>query len=425
MTKLALRRVATSRRAVTVLVATASVVAAGCASSGGSSGSSGTGTVTIGAETGLTGATQAVGVPQLNGIKLAIDQINSAGGFTVGGKKYKIKLVAEDDTSVPTVGVEVVQKLINQNVHFLLGVLSSDVTQAYLPIIAHQDNLITLASGVALPKLTTYPNNFRSATPTTIDTAMDLNYVKQRGWKTIGIITDRTHAGYVEETPIELAKFQSLGVKVVDTEEYSLGDTQFGAQLSKMLAKHPQVIDLRGYATDAIRIAIQARQLGYTGPMITSSGPIPAEVTEEHGQSAMKGVYSLQSPGVLQVADGKPGEYPAASIAAAKAMSKAYQAKFHQEVGLLSGYSYQTVYMLMQAMKNAGTTTDVAKIRDALMGLKVSQVASHLAEPVIPGPGGVLFQRQDTLSPGAASVFKHGQFVKVSNVSTSYPGVTS
>lgn len=431
MKNLAFRPVG-ARRAVAplALMAAATLVAAGCSSSGGSndaggSSGSGTGTVTIGTETGLTGADQAVGVPQQNGIKLAVSQINGAGGFAVAGKKYKISIVSEDDTSTPTVGVEVVQKLLGQNIHFLLGVLSSDVAQAFLPVISHQENLVTLVSGCSLPKLTTYPGIFRSATPTTVETAMDLNFLKQKGWKTIGIFTDRTHAGYVEETPVELAQLKKLGIGVVDTEEYSIGDTQFGSQLTKMLAKHPQVIDLRGYATDAIRIAIQARQLGYSGPIITTSGPTAAEVTQEHGQSALTNFYSLQSAGVLEVAGGKSGEYPAQTIAVAKSMSKAYQTMFSQPVGLLSGYSYQTVYMLTQAMANAGTTTDVAKIRTALTNLKYSQVASHLAEPITPSSTGLLFQKHDTLSPGAASVFQNGEFVKVANVSPDYPGVTS
>jgi branched-chain amino acid transport system substrate-binding protein len=428
-TKLAFSGIARRRRALIPIVAAAlALIAAGCGSSSSSSNAaagSGTSTVTIGSETGLTGPDQAVGVPQLNGIELAADQINAAGGFTVAGKKYKIDIASEDDTSTPTVGVEVVQKLIGDNVHFLLGVLSSDVVQAYLPIISSQSNMITIASGAALPKLTTYPGIFRSAYPTTQDTAMDLNFIKQHGWKTIGIFTDRTHAGYVEETPIEEAELAKLGVKIVDSEEYSIGDTQYGAQLSRMLPKHPQVIDLRGYATDALRIIAQARQLGYTGPIITTSGPIPAEVTSEGVAKYMTNVYSLQSPGVLEVASAPAGKYPAVTIAAAKSLASAYQAKFGQPVGLLSGNSYATVYILTKAMQDAGTTTNIAAIREALTKLKFSEVATHISYPIETGSGGLLFQKHDTVSPGAVSVYKNGQFVELEPISAAYPGVTS
>jgi branched-chain amino acid transport system substrate-binding protein len=410
---------------VAIALVAAACGSSGSSSSGSSSSGTGTGTVTIGTETGLTGADQAVGVPQENGIALAADQINAAGGFTVAGKKYKINIVSEDDTSTPTVGVEVVQKLLGQNVHFLLGVLSSDVVQAFLPIISTNSSLITIASGAALPSLTTHPNIFRSASPTTQDTAMDLNYIKQRGWKTIGIFTDRTHAGYVEETPIEDKMLGSIGVKIVDSEEYTIGDTQYGAQLSKMLAKHPQVIDLRGYATDALRIVIQARQLGYTGPFITTSGPIAAEVTSENATKYMNNVYSLSTPGVLEIAGAPAGKYPAATIAAAKALSTAYQAKFKSAPGLLTGFSYGTLYVLVQAMKDAGSTTNISAISTALEKLTYSSVASHLSEPMEPGAGGLLFQNHDTVSPGSVSIFQNGQFTEVEPISAAYPGVTS
>jgi branched-chain amino acid transport system substrate-binding protein len=427
--KLAFSGIAWHRRAIIpVLGAAIALVAAGCGSSGsssGSSGSSGTGTVVIGSETGLTGPDQAVGVPQLDGIELAADQINAAGGFTVAGKKYKISIDSQDDTSTPTVGVEVVQKLLGSNVHFMLGVLSSDVVQAYLPIIANNANLITIASGAALPSLVAHPNIFRSAYPTTQDTAMDLNYIKQRGWKTIGIFTDRTHAGYVEETPIEVKMLGSIGVKIVDSEEYTIGDTQYGAQLSKMLAKHPQVIDLRGYATDALRIVIQARQLGYTGPFITTSGPIAAEVTSENATKYMTNVYSLSSPGAQEVAAAPAGKYPAVTEAAAKALDTAYQAKFHQAVGLLTGNSYATVWILTKAMQDAGSTTNLAAIRTALLKEKYSEVQTHIAYPLEPGMGGLLFQNHDTVSPGAVSVFQNGEFTDLESISAAYPGVTS
>jgi branched-chain amino acid transport system substrate-binding protein len=254
---------------------------------------------------------------------------------------------------------------------------------------------------------------------------MDLNYIKQRGWKTIGIFTDRTHAGYVEETPIEDKMLGSIGVKIVDSEEYTIGDTQYGAQLSKMLAKHPQVIDLRGYATDALRIVIQARQLGYTGPFITTSGPIAAEVTSENATKYMSNVYSLSTPGVLEIAGAPAGKYPAATIAAAKALSTAYQAKFNSAPGLLTGFSYGTLYILVQAMKNAGSTTNISAISSALEKLTYSSVASHLSEPMEPGAGGLLFQNHDTVSPGSVSIFQNGQFTEVEPISAAYPGVTS
>jgi branched-chain amino acid transport system substrate-binding protein len=417
-------------RALGISLACVALAAAACSSSSNSGGAaaSSTGTIAIGAEMGLTGADTTVGVPQLDGIKLAIDQLN-AKGIKIGKTKYTIQLTAEDDASTPTTGVEVVQKIIGANIHFMLGILSSDVVQAYLPIISKQSDLISIASGCALPSLTGTSNVFRSASPTTEDTALDLNMIKEKGWKTIGIFTDRTHAGYVEETRVEDAQLAKLGVKIVDSEEYTVGDTQYGAQLTRMLAQHPQVIDLRGYAADALRIIIQARQLGYTGPFITTAGLDPTEVVQENAAKYMSQVYNLSSlPSVQQVAsattNGPLGHVAPATAAAAKSMGAAYQAKFGQPAGLLSGYSYGTVYMLIQAMKDAGTTTNIPAIESALNKLKLSQLLPVLPEPFVAGPGDLLFSKRDTLSPGSVGIWKDNTFVAASPLSTSYAGVT-
>lgn len=424
------------RHALSISIVSVALITAACGSSGSSSGSgsgSGSGsarTINIGVETGLTGADTTVGVPQLDGIKLAIDQINAAGGVKIGSTKYTIKLTSEDDASTPTTGVEVVQKLIGSNIHFMLGILSSDVVQAFLPIVSKQSDLIAIASGTALPSFTASPNAFRSASPTTEDTALDLNIIKQHGWKSIGIFTDRTHAGYVQETPVETTKLASLGVKIADSEEYTVGDTQYGPQLTKMLAKHPQVIDLRGYAADALRIIIQARQLGYTGPFITTAGLDPTEVIQENAAKYMSQVYNLSNlPSVEQVAiaptNGVLGPVSTSTIAAAKKMSAAYQAKFNQPVGLLSGFSYGTVYMLVQAIKDAGTTTNIPAIESALNHLKLSQLISVLPEPFTAGAGGLLFTNRNTSQAGSVAVWKGKTFVAVSSLAATYPGVTS
>src|SRR4051812_30074019 len=61
----------------------------------------------------LSGPGQSVGVPQANAIKVAIEQINSAGGFKVGGSSYKIELNVMDDRSEPSAGVTAVQKMLS------------------------------------------------------------------------------------------------------------------------------------------------------------------------------------------------------------------------------------------------------------------------------------------------------------------------
>jgi hypothetical protein len=189
------------------------------------------------------------------------------------------------------------------------------------------------------------------------------------------------------------------------------------------------VIDIRGYATDALVIIQQARALGYTGPFITTSGPTAAEVVKENVQSDMNNVFALSTPGVNQVATASPGTFPAYAETAAQNMAKNYRAAFNSALGLLSGNSYATVYVLVQAMKAAGSTTNLSAIESALTNLKVSEVQVHLPMPITPGLGGALFQKHDALQPMYVSKFapltSSGQFVTVEPINATYPGVTS
>ena len=105
-------------------------------------------TLVIGEIAELTGAAEAVGGPQHNGIKLAVDEINAAGGLKVGGDTVKIDLRTEDTKSDPTTGVTIVQKLLNRDgAHLLVGSLSGAVAGAYLPIIQNREDVINVVVG--------------------------------------------------------------------------------------------------------------------------------------------------------------------------------------------------------------------------------------------------------------------------------------
>lgn len=366
----------------------------------------------------------------MNGIKLAVSEINASGGFVVGNVSYTITLDPEDDASTPTTGVEVVQKMIGNGEHFMLGMLSSDVVSAYLPIIGGRTDFLAIASGVSLPSVTSYPNLFRLAAGSIQQTASaEVNFMKSKGWHNVAIFTDRTHAGFMQEDKPEVDALRSAGISVADEEYYSIGTAQYGAQLSVVLAKHPDAIDIRGYPKDALTIIHQARALGYTGPFVTASDPTASQVTAANVEADMHDVFTIAAPFVTQVATAQPGAFPNYAEAAAQRLAQSYTSMFGSPMGLLSGPGYATTYILVQAMKDAKTTSNIAAIENALNKMTISEVEAHLPQQVIPGPGNTLFQKHDAVLPWLVSEFKpltsSGQFVIDGPVSGSYPGLSS
>jgi branched-chain amino acid transport system substrate-binding protein len=374
-----------SGRGVLAVAAIAAVsLVAGCSSSGSGSSGGGGNTVKIGHLAELTGAGSSVGIPQANAIELAVDQINAAGGFDVGGKKYSIKLDTQDDKSDPTAGVTAVQKIRTGGSKYLVGTVSSAVLGAYLPIIKTDQNFITVLAGAAAVGVTDNISVYRPRVTLTQYTNATLSYIKTNSITNMAMMTDSQHAGYVAETPTFKAGLQSLGVKVDSEGSWKLGDTDFSAQLTTAIKGNPQALNLRGYPADIARIIKQARELGYKGLIIANTGLSKKEITDAQAGNAMTNVVDIVAPTTADLLTST------AYGAAAKTFNEAYKAKYNAPPGFTSASAYSSVNILVAAFEKAGTVTDVAKVRDALDQLKPSDVQG-LVDSVQPSSSGLIF----------------------------------
>lgn len=362
------------------------MAAAGCGGSA-ATGGGGTETLTLGDLESLSGAGQSVGVPQAQAIKLAIDEINGAGGFKVGGTTYKISLDTQDDKSDPTAGVTAVQKMLTADkVNYIVGSLSSAVTGAYVPIIKDRDDVISVVVGAALEGITDNPAVYRPRVTLSQYTAGTISYLKAHpSFKRVAILTDNKHSGFVQQTPILKDQMTQAGLSVVADEQYTFGATQFGPQITAMMRATPDLLNLRGYPSDLARAIKQARELGYKGPILTTSGFTAKDVNDAQAGPAMGGVSEVFAPLVSDLVEGNKNKEQAQKF------ESAYQKRYGQPSGTTSASAYDGVYILVHAMQKAGTVKDVAKVRAALDALKVSDVP-ELVEPVKPQSGGLIFK---------------------------------
>jgi branched-chain amino acid transport system substrate-binding protein len=337
----------------------------------------------------LTGPGQSTGVSQANGIKLAVDQINAAGGMKVGGTSYKIELNTVDDRSEPSAGVTAVQKMLSTGKPvFMVGSLSSAVTGAYAPIIKDRKDVISVVVGAALEGLTQSPAIYRPRFTLSSYTQGSIAWLKQQnGVKRVAMLTDNKHSGFVQQTPALKAGIQDLGMSVVAEEEYVFGTTQFGSQISAMMRANPDLVSIRGYASDVTRAIRQARELGYKGPILLSTGLTVKDVVDAQAQSAMDGVTEIFGPQVTDLIQGGKNSEKA------KAFEDAYHKQFNAASGATSLSAYGGVYILARAIEKAGTTTDIAKVRAALDALTPADVP-EVVEPIRPQDGKIFKDRQ-------------------------------
>jgi branched-chain amino acid transport system substrate-binding protein len=308
------------------------------------------GEIVIGEYGSMTGGQATFGVSTHNGIMIAVDEINKAGG--VNGRK--IRVMTEDDQSKAEEAANAVTKLINQNnVVAIIGEVASSSSLAAAPICqANKIPMITPSS--TNPKVTEVGDYiFRMCFIDPYQGEAMANYLsKQAGMKTAAILIDNKSdystglASFFERT------FVANGGKIVSKASYAQGDSDFRSQLTNIKSSNPEVIFVPGYYNDIGQIAIQARDLGMKQPLAGGDGWESPKLIEIGGKALEGCFYSNH----YHIDDPSP---------AVREFVQKYEEKFSAKPDSLAALGYDSTRVLAEAIKRAGTT-DSAKLRDAI-----------------------------------------------------------
>jgi len=308
------------------------------------------GEIVIGEYGSLTGAEATFGVSTHNGIMLALDEINKAGG--VNGRK--IRVITEDDQSKAEEAANAVTKLISQdNVIAIIGEVASSSSLAAAPIC--QSNKVPMITPSSTnPKVTEVGDYiFRMCFIDPYQGEAMANYLsKQAGMKTAAILIDNKSdystglAAFFERT------FLANGGKIVAKASYAKGDSDFRSQLTNIKAAKPEVIFVPGYYNDIGQIAIQARDLGMQQPLAGGDGWESPKLIEIGGKALEGCFYSNH----YHIDDPSP---------AVREFVQKYEERFGAKPDSLAALGYDSTRVLAEAIKRAGTT-DGPKLRDAI-----------------------------------------------------------
>jgi branched-chain amino acid transport system substrate-binding protein len=302
----------------------------------------------------LTGTTATFGISTNNGINMAVDAINQAGGLL--GKK--VRIIVEDDQGKPEEAQTVVTKLITKDqVVAILGEVASSRTMAAAPVA--QQNMIPLISPSSTnPKVTQVGDFifrvcFIDPFQGFVIAKFMTNTLKA---KNIAILRDIKNDYSVGLADFVTQNLKTMGGTVVANESYSEGDTDFSAQLTAIKAKNPDAVMVPGYYTEVGLIARQARKLGLNVPLVGGDGWDSPKLIEIGGQALEGSYYSNH----FAVSDPNP---------VIQKFVAAYKARFSATPDALAGLGYDSANILFDAIKRANST-DGAKIRDALASTK-------------------------------------------------------
>jgi branched-chain amino acid transport system substrate-binding protein len=298
----------------------------------------------------LTGTTATFGISTRNGIDMAIEEVNAAGG--VLGRQ--VRVIVEDDQGRPEEAQTVVTKLITSDrVVAVLGEVASSRTLAAAPV-AQQNGIPLITPSSTNPEVTLVGDYiFRVCF---IDPFQGLVMAKfatnTLKMNRVAILRDIKNDYSVGLADVFIENFTQMGGQIVADESYSEGDTDFSAQLTALRATNPQAIFVPGYYTEVGLIARQAKSLGLNVPLLGGDGWDSPSLIEIGGE-ALEGSYFSNHYSV---------EDPSPAI---QGFVTKYREKHGETPDALAGLAYDAAMLLFDAMRRANST-EPAAVRDAL-----------------------------------------------------------
>jgi branched-chain amino acid transport system substrate-binding protein len=338
--------------------------------------------VKIGHVAPLTGGIAHLGKDNENGARMAIDEINGAGGLKVGDKVLKLELVAEDDKADPKEGTLAAQKIVDSGAVAVVGHLNSGTSIPASKIYADA-GMTQISPSATNPKYTEqgFKTTFRVVANDNQQGGVLANFAaNEMKAKTIAIIDDRTAYGQGLADVVEKVS-KEKGVKVVAREFTNDKATDFNAILTKIRAAKPDVVMYGGMDATAGPMAKQMKQLGIKAPMLAGDGVCSPEFIKLAGDAAGVMTCSMAGEAVEKLAKGEE-------------FKQKYKAKFNAEVQVYSPYSYDAVYVIAEAIKRAGKA-DRASITAAMPATNYTGLTGTIA-----------FDEKGDIKNGAISMFK-------------------
>lgn len=305
----------------------------------------------IGFTAALTGGAAAYGKSEEEGVRLAVEEINKKGDFP-------IDLLVEDTKAVPADSMNATKKLIQEKVSLIIGPMTSNEAKAAGPIIQNA-KVPSLEISVTAENITDIGDCiFRNSVPESKNIPQTVKKThKLLGYKTAAILYAHDNEQHVTAQKYFQKTMEEEGVQVINVETFGSKDSEYSAQLTNIQHKAPDVIVVCSYYQEGSRILKKMREMGMDQPVLGDNGFVSPELGKMAGAAA-DNVY-VSSMWSADRKDEKVQKF-------VENYTKAYGRAPDQ----FAASAYDGVYMAMDAMQRAGTTTDHKKIRDALAQMK-------------------------------------------------------
>ena len=319
--------------------------------------------IKIGVAGPFTGGSSSMGVSMRDGVRLATEEINKAGG--VLGRQ--IELVERDDEAKNERGVQIAQELINkEKVAATVGYINTGVALASQRF--YQEAKIPVMNNVATGSVITHqfdkePENyvFRNAAHDSIQAPMIVEEaITRRHFKKVAILADSTNYGQLGRQDLETA-LKAKGVTPVAVEKFNIKDVDMTAQLLKAKEAGAEAVLTYGIGPELAQIANGMTKLGWKVPLIGSWTLSMANYIDNAGP----GGEGARMPQTFIQEPTTPKRQ--SFIVSYLKTFNPKNSRIDSPVSAAQGYD--SIYLLAAAIKQAGST-EGPKVKAALEDLK-------------------------------------------------------
>lgn len=311
----------------------------------------------------LTGGAASYGVSVKQGAEVAIEEINAAGGVSVGDKKILLELNFMDDEATAEKAVTAFNALMDAGMNALMGTVTSGAGMGIIDLTYAEGILMLTPSGSAAG-LTEYDNAFRLCFTDPLQGVTMANFAKEQGYNKIAVIynnSDEYSTGMMEAF---VEQVEANGGEIVASESFVTDDVDFNTQLTAIKATDAQVIFVPAYYNDAAYITTQADGLGMKLPFLGGDG-WDGVIAQTVDPSVLEGAIFL-SP--FLASD---------ESEIVKSFVTKYEDKYKVTPDQFAADGYDSIYVIAAAMEKAAST-ESADLIAAMTQIEVNGVTGSL-----------------------------------------------
>jgi branched-chain amino acid transport system substrate-binding protein len=307
--------------------------------------------VTVGLYLSLTGDKADFGISTRNGVQLALDETNAAGGLL----GYPVRAVAEDTRGDSNEAASAVTRLIDrEHVCGIIGEVASSLSLSGGRI-CQRRGIPMISPSSTNPAVTQIGDNvFRVCFLDPFQGDVMARFAKNSlHVSRVGIFKDQGSAYSTGLADAFRTSFTGLGGQIVDEQSYRAADTHFSAQISSLLARQPEALFVPGYYSEVALIAREVRGAGFQGRLLGGDGWSSNSLVQRDDDKLVGDFYS----------EGFAPE--GATTPVAQRFVRTYREKYRIEPNGLAALGYDAALVMFDAIRRAGSA-EPAQIKTAI-----------------------------------------------------------